>query len=152
VRFILGAQLSAKADGAPSSSSRGGLFPDTTDNIHIEMVFNYELTQSQLPSETGVVDLVWGLAGPRCLPECTTPPTFQFPSTTSPTPSSGTRTTIPIGSNIVCNRKTLAYEFGDKNHAPLDIANPDVQAFSGQTGSMRLWPPVTRALTSIPWT
>jgi len=75
------------------------------DNIHIEMVFNYELTQSQLPSETGVVDLVWGLAGPRCLPECTTPPTFQFPSTTSPTPSSGTRTTIPIGSNIVATER-----------------------------------------------
>ncbi|MFZ0822230.1 MAG: putative glycoside hydrolase [Terriglobales bacterium] len=124
-----GAQLSAKADGAPSSSSRGGLFPDTTDNIHIEMVFNYELTQSQLPSETGVVDLVWGSSW-------ATLPAGMYNTAYIPISVDNFTYSIkwyknnhPDWLEYRCNRKTLAYEFGDKNHAPLDIANPDVQAF-----------------------
>jgi hypothetical protein len=32
-------------------------FPDTTDGIHLEMVFNYNVTDPKI--EAGVVDMVW---------------------------------------------------------------------------------------------
>src|SRR5579864_7293767 len=43
-----------------TTTVRSGGFPRTHDNIHLEMVFNYGLTKSQLSMETGVVDQVWG--------------------------------------------------------------------------------------------
>ena len=37
--------------------ARSQYFPDTTDNIHLEMVFNYNVTD--INTESGVVDMVW---------------------------------------------------------------------------------------------
>src|SRR5579885_2988590 len=40
-----------------SSKARTQYFPDTTNNIHLEMVFNYNV--ADINSESGVVDVVW---------------------------------------------------------------------------------------------
>jgi hypothetical protein len=38
--------------------ARTQYFPDTTDGIHLEMVFNYNVPDPS--TEAGVVDMVWG--------------------------------------------------------------------------------------------
>ena len=39
------------------TKARTRYFPDTTNNIHLEMVFNYNVTD--INTESGVVDMVW---------------------------------------------------------------------------------------------
>ncbi|MGA3087462.1 MAG: putative glycoside hydrolase [Terriglobales bacterium] len=110
-------------------ASRGANFPETHDNVHLEMVFNYELSESQLGSETGVVDLVWGSSW-------ATLPVGMYNTAYIPISVDNFthdikwyKTNHPDWLEYRCNRKTLAYEFGNKTHAPLDFANPRVQAY-----------------------
>jgi hypothetical protein len=49
---------SLSAQSVTDTSGRTRYFPDTTDGIHLEMVFNYNVTRPK--TEAGVVDMVWG--------------------------------------------------------------------------------------------
>ena len=111
------------------STPRGNLFPKTKGNIHLEMVFNYNLTQKQLNSETGVVDLVWGSSW-------ATLPAGMYNSAYIPISVDNFTKSVawykknhPDWLEYKCDKKTLAFEFGNKTNAPLDFTNPAVQAF-----------------------
>jgi Hypothetical glycosyl hydrolase family 15 len=108
------------------AQKRGGLFPDTTANIHLEMVFNYSETDPNV--EAGVVDMVWGSS-------FTTPAsvynTFYIPYSVDDFfhTLKWYKTHHPDWLEYQCDRKTLAFEFGAKTLAPLDVTNPDVRAY-----------------------
>jgi hypothetical protein len=129
--FVLGAALSV-AQPPPrigDTSGRGNLFPATKDNIHLEMVFNFDLAQSQLGSETGVVDLVWGSSW-------ATLPAGMYNTAYIPISVDNFgysikwyKTNHPDWLEYCCDKKTLAYEFNNKTHAPLDFTNPAVLTF-----------------------
>lgn len=53
--FICGLAM-CQAQQSPKQA-RTQYFPDTTSNIHLEMVFNYNVTD--INTESGVVDMVW---------------------------------------------------------------------------------------------
>jgi Hypothetical glycosyl hydrolase family 15 len=129
LRFVLFAcVLASLAPALPvRAQSRGSLFPQTTGNVHLEMVFNYD--QQDLTQETGPVDLVWGSSYP-------TEPAGMYNSAYIPYsvdnftyPVSWYRKNHPDWLEYHCDRKTLAYEFGNASHAPLDFSNPEVQQF-----------------------
>lgn len=128
--FLLAlASTSLLAQEEQATAVRGGQFPRTHDNIHLEMVFNYQLTQPQLSSETGVVDLVWGS-------DWATLPTGMYNTAYIPISVDNFtksvkwyKTNHPDWLEYRCDQKTLAFEFGAKNLAPLDFTNPAVQAF-----------------------
>ena len=112
---------------AAHAQSRGSLFPPTTDNIHLEMVFNYN--QKNLNHETGAVDLVWGSSYP-------TEPAGMYNTSYIPYSRDNYgysvawyRKNHPDWLEYHCDKKTLAIEFGADNLAPLDFANPEVQQF-----------------------
>jgi hypothetical protein len=110
-----------------AAQSRSNLLPRTTDDVHLEMVFNYN--QKDINKETGVVDLVWGSS------YATQPPgmynTAYIPHSVDNFgyPISWYQQNHPDWLEYLCDEKTLAFEFGNKSLAPLDIANPAVQAF-----------------------
>jgi len=112
---------------AAGGQNRGSLFPPTTDNVHLEMVFNYD--QKDLNQETGNVDLVWGSS------YATQPPgmynSYYIPYSVDnfTYDVAWYRAHHPDWLEYHCDRKTLAFEFGDKSHAPLDFANPAVRQF-----------------------
>jgi hypothetical protein len=112
-----------------ATSVRSGGFPRTHDNIHLEMVFNYGLTKSQLSMETGVVDQVWGSDWAN-LPKGMYNVAYIPISVDNFTKSvKWYKTNHPDWLEYKCDQKTLAFEFGAKNLAPLDFTNPAVQAF-----------------------
>jgi len=126
--FVLGCilVLSALAPTA-LAQNHSGYFPKTTDNVHLEMVFNYD--QKDLNKETGVVDLVWGSS-------YATEPAGMYNSWYIPYsrddygyPVKWYRKNHPDWLEYKCDKKTLAFEFGDDQLAPLDFANSEVQAF-----------------------
>ncbi len=114
----------------PASSlaqNRSDLFPKTTDGVHLEMVFNYNL--ANVDRETGIVDMVWGsnyanepagVYNTAYIPHSVDNFTY---------PVSWYQANHPDWLEYQCDRKTLAFEFGTTTLAPLDIANPEVQAF-----------------------
>jgi len=112
-----------------SEGVRSEPFPKTEDNIHLEMVFNYQLAQSQLDTETGVVDVVWGSSW-------ATLPTGMYNSAYIPYSVDNFtysvkwyKTNHPDWLEYICDKKHLAFEFGSRSLAPLDFSNPAVQAF-----------------------
>lgn len=109
-----------------TAQSRGGLFPDTTDNIHLEMVFNYSVTDPN--TEAGVVDMVWGsdYTDPAGVYNTSYIP-YSVDNFTKPV--KWYKTNHPDWLEYQCDRKSLAFEFGAKNLAPLDVTNPDVRAY-----------------------
>jgi Hypothetical glycosyl hydrolase family 15 len=106
--------------------SRAHFFPDTTDNIHLEMVFNYSVPDPNV--ETGVVDMVWGS-------DFTTPAGVYNTAYIPYSVDNFTRTVAwykkhhPDWLEYQCDRKTLAFEFGTTSLAPLDVTNPAVREF-----------------------
>ena len=109
------------------AQTRTEYFPDTTDGIHLEMVFNYNLNNPDI--EAGRVDMVWGS-------NYSTRPAGVY--NTSYIPYSVDNYTHNVGwyrqnhpdwLEYLCDRKTLAFEFGATNLAPIDFANPAVQAY-----------------------
>jgi hypothetical protein len=109
------------------AQSRGSLFPPTTDNVHLEMVFNYN--QQDLTQETGAVDLVWGSS-------YATEPAGLYNTAYIPYSVDNFGFSIswyqqnhPDWLEYVCDKTTLAFEFGTTTLAPLDFTNPDVRAF-----------------------
>ncbi len=110
-----------------SAQNRANLFPRTTDNIHLEMVFNFD--QQDLSQESGAVDLVWGSS-------YATQPTGMYNSAYIPYAEDNYGYSVswyqqnhPDWLEYQCDKKTLAFEFGSTTIAPLDFANPDVMQF-----------------------
>ena len=120
--LILGVTLPAFSQ----EQSRKQFFPDTTDNIHLEMVFNYLVPDPNM--ESGVVDMVWG--------SNFTTPAGVYNTAYIPYSVDNFFTTVswyekhhPDWLEYQCDRKTLAFEFGTTTLAPLDITNRDVRHF-----------------------
>ena len=106
---------------------RGQLFPQTTENIHLEMVFNYLEPDPNV--EAGVVDVVWGS-------DYATQPSGVYNSSYIPISVDNFTHSVawyqkhhPDWLEYQCDRKTLAFEFGSTNLAPLDFTNLEVQAY-----------------------
>jgi type IV pilus biogenesis protein CpaD/CtpE len=118
---------SASRPAAPYDRSHARQFPDTTSNVHLEMVFNYG--QKNVNAETGVVDMVWGSS-------YAAKPTGVY--NTAYIPYSVDNLTYPLSwyeknhpdwIEYKCDRKSPAFQFGAKQLEPLDFTNPAVQAF-----------------------
>ncbi len=106
---------------------RGQQFPRTSTGIHLEMVFNY--LEPDPDAESGVVDVVWGS-------NYATQPAGVYNSAYIPISVDNYTHSVawyekkhPDWLEYLCDRKTLAFEFGASNLAPLDFANPEVQAY-----------------------
>jgi hypothetical protein len=109
------------------SKARTQYFPDTTDNIHLEMVFNYNVTD--ISTESGVVDMVWASDYPD-------QPKGVYNTVYIPYSVDNFTNSVvwyqkhhPDWLEYHCDRKTLAFEFGATNLAPIDFANPAVRAY-----------------------
>jgi len=108
-------------------ASRANLFPATTDGIHLEMVFNYNVIKPGI--ESGVVDMVWGS-------NYATQPAGVYNTSYIPYSVDNFTNSVawyqahhPDWLEYLCDEKTLAFEFGATTLAPLDLANPAVQAY-----------------------
>lgn len=123
--------LAAFTFGQYSSQSgqpgRTQYFPNTHDGIHLEMVFNYNLTNPGI--EQGVVDMVWGS-------NWATEPSGVYNTSYIPDAVDNYTHSVawyqanhPDWLEYLCDRKTLAYEFGATTLAPLNFADPAVQAY-----------------------
>lgn len=102
-------------------------FPDTADNIHLEMVFNYNVTD--VNTESGVVDMVWAS-------DYSNQPADVYNTVYIPYSVDNFTHIVawyqknhPDWLEYLCDRKTLAFEFGSTALAPIDFANPKVQAY-----------------------
>ncbi|HTW31622.1 MAG TPA: putative glycoside hydrolase [Candidatus Sulfotelmatobacter sp.] len=102
-------------------------FPGTHDNIHLEMVFNYNLANPK--KEAGKVDMVWASNFPN-------QPAGVYNTSYIPYSVDNFTHTVkwyqrfhPDWLEYLCDRKTLAFEFGATTLAPIDFANPDVKAY-----------------------
>jgi len=109
------------------SKARTQYFPDTTNNIHLEMVFNYNVVD--VNSESGVVDMVWASDYPD-------QPADVYNTVYIPYSVDNFTNTVqwyqkhhPDWLEYLCDRKTLAFEFGSTDLAPIDFANPAVRAY-----------------------
>jgi len=107
--------------------ARTQYFPDTTDNIHLEMVFNYNVTD--INTESGVVDMVWASDYPD-------QPASVYNTVYIPYSVDNFTHSVawyqhyhPDWLEYLCDRKTLAFEFGSTNLAPIDFANPGVRSY-----------------------
>ncbi len=110
-----------------SSEVRTKYFPETRDGIHLEMVFNYNVSDPS--QETGKVDMVWGS-------NYATQPADVYNTSYIPYSVDNFTHTVewyrknhPDWLEYLCDRKTLAFEFGATNLAPIDFANPEVKAY-----------------------
>ena len=118
---------SAISHSQTSTKARTQYFPDTTDNIHLEMVFNYNVVD--VNSEAGVVDMVWASDYPD-------QPADVYNAVYIPHSVDNFTNTVqwyqrhhPDWLEYLCDRKTLAFEFGSTDLAPIDFANPAVRAY-----------------------
>ena len=109
------------------TKARTQYFPDTTNNIHLEMVFNYNVTD--INTESGVVDMVWASDYPN-------QPAGVYNTVYIPYSVDNFTNSVvwyqkhhPDWLEYHCDRKTLAFEFGSTSLAPIDFANPAVQAY-----------------------
>jgi hypothetical protein len=117
----------AAQDGKARTSARTQYFPNTTDGIHLEMVFNYNLTNPGI--EAGVVDMVWG-SNWATEPAAVYNTAYIPYSVDNYTHSiAWYQTNHPDWLEYLCDRKTLAFEFGATTLAPLNFASSEVQAY-----------------------
>ena len=109
------------------AQSRGGLFPRTTDGIHLEMVFNF--LQRDIGKESGHVDMVWGSDYATDPPGVYNTAYIPYSVDYYSYHLSWYQQNHPDWLEYQCDRTTLAFEFGATTLAPLDFSNPDVRAF-----------------------
>jgi len=127
--FFSVSSVDVSGQTAPSEDQAGRTqyFPDTTDGIHLEMVFNYNVAHPKI--EKGKVDMVWGsnyATQPRGVYNTSYIPysVDNFTNTVA-----WYQTNHPDWLEYLCDQKTLAFEFGTTTLAPLDFANPAVRAY-----------------------
>lgn len=120
-----GLAICSAQESLPQARSR--YFPDTKDGIHLEMVFDYNVTD--INAEAGVVDMVWAS-------DYANQPAGVY--NTAYIPYSVDNFTHPVvwyqrhhpdWLEYLCDGKTLAFEFGSTNLAPIDFSNPAVRAY-----------------------
>lgn len=106
---------------------RSQYFPDTLNNIHLEMVFNYNVTD--VNTESGVVDMVWASNYPN-------QPADVYNTSYIPYSVDNFTHTVawyqknhPDWLEYLCDRKTLAFEFGSTTLAPINFADPKVRDY-----------------------
>jgi hypothetical protein len=110
--------------------------PDTTENIHLALIFNGEVKNPQ--DESGVVDLVWGSdfpSRPKGVYDL-----YYYPFDRDADGNTGElhhditwfEENHPDWIEYTCDQKTPAYEYGNPN-VPLDISNPAVIEYMMQT-------------------
>jgi hypothetical protein len=105
--------------------------PDTTNNIHVGLPFNFRINNPQ--DEKGKVDFVWGSSWPGQPPGVYN--TYYYPYDREPSRGhtiSWFQKNHPDWIEYHCDRKTIAYEFG-QSRAPLDITNPAVLSYMEST-------------------
>lgn len=110
-----------------STKTRTQYFPDTTDGIHLEMVFNYNV--ADLKTELGHVDMVWGANDPLQPPGVYNTAYIPYSVDNFTNTVAWYQQHHPDWLEYLCDRKTLAYEFGSTTLAPIDFANPEVRAY-----------------------
>ncbi len=110
-----------------SDKPRTQYFPDTTKNIHLEMVFNYNVTN--INTEAGVVDMVWASNYPTEPPRVYNTAYIPYSVDNFTNSVSWYRQNHPDWLEYLCDRKTLAFEFGSTDLAPIDFSDPAVQAY-----------------------
>jgi hypothetical protein len=119
---------------ASDTAPRRAQFPPTPGGIHLNLVFNYQV--KHLHREIGVVDAVWGAGYPR--------PKQVYNQFYTPFerdgPYRGPARTIgwwkrhhPDWIEYRCDRKTVAFEFGERRNVPFDIASPQVLAYQRES-------------------
>ncbi len=110
-----------------SATPRTQYFPDTTDGIHLEMVFNYNVAYPS--SEESLVDMVWGSDYPNLPPHVYNTAYIPYSVDNFTNTIEWYQQNHPDWLEYLCDRKTLAFEFGTTTLAPLDFANPAVKAY-----------------------
>lgn len=120
------------AYGIAKSRAVGSSLPDTTENIHVGMSFNYNVSNPS--SEAGKVDYVWGsdyANQPPGVYNTQYEPFDREPRGTSHD-LAWFQANHPDWIEYQCDKSSVAYEFGDPN-VPLDITNPAVLQYLLQT-------------------
>lgn len=124
---LVSSEAPAQDRATVPTSGRTQYFPDTKEGIHLEMVFNYNVTNPQ--TEAGVVDMVWGS-------NWATKPAGVYNTAYIPYSVDNYTHTVawyqqhhPEWLEYLCDQKTLAFEFGATNLAPLNFASPEVRAY-----------------------
>jgi len=115
----------------PHVSTRRSEFPPTPSGIQLNLVFNYDVKDTQ--REIGLVDIVWGASSPypkQVYNQFYTPFERDGPYGG---PSGGHtlawwKQHHPDWIEYRCDRKEVAYEFGDPN-VPINTASPAVRAY-----------------------
>ena len=102
-------------------------FPDTTDNIHLEMVFNYNVSNPH--TEAGVVDMVWASDYPTRPAGVYNTVYIPYSVDNFTNDVSWYQQNHPDWLEYLCDRKTLAYEFGATTLAPIDFSNTEVKRY-----------------------
>jgi hypothetical protein len=127
VLFLLIISAAQRSHAQTPTSPRTQYFPNTTDGIHLEMVFNYNVTNPGI--EAGVVDMVWGS-------NWATEPSGVYNTSYIPYSVDNYTHSVawyqanhPDWLEYLCDRTTLAFEFGATTLAPLNFASPEVQAY-----------------------
>ncbi len=129
VSYLPSSASMAESAGAP----RRALFPATPSGVHLNLVFNYDVRDVE--REIGRVDLVWGASAPK--------PRQVYNQFYTPFEREGGYAPVehslawwqrhhPDWIEYRCDRKTVAFEFGDTNDVPLDMANPAFRAYQQQ--------------------
>ena len=122
------APVLAQNGGPPTDRPRQTKhLPDTRDNIHLEMPFNYKVGDPN--DETGAVDMVWGSS-------YATEPAGVYNTAYIPYAVDDFTYSVqwyqqnhPDWLAYKCDGMTLAFQFGHTARAPLDFANPEVRDF-----------------------
>lgn len=114
------------APGVPATSPRRSEFPPTPSGVHLNLVFNYRV--KNVRSEIGVVDVVWGADAPRpkqIANQFYTPFERDGPYGRPAHSVQWWETHHPDWIEYRCDRKHIAFEFGDDRDVPFDIASPN---------------------------
>jgi hypothetical protein len=110
-----------------STQHRTQYFPDTTSDIHLEMVFNYNVTD--VNTESGVVDMVWASDYPNQPADVYNTVYIPYSVDNFTHSVAWYQKNHPDWLEYLCDRKTLAFEFGSTSLAPIDFANPKVRVY-----------------------
>ena len=121
--FVCAAAAAADQTATPA---RRGSFHKTTDNIHLEMVFNNHVSDPD--DESGIVDMVWGSNWASLPPDVYNSAYIAFSVDDFQNDVTWYEANHQDWLEYQCDRVSLAYVPGS-DRAPLDFANPAVVAY-----------------------
>jgi len=118
-----------QAIDSPAVGPRRDRFPATPGGVHLNLVFNYAV--KNVRREVGLIDVVWGASSPQprsVYNQFYTPFERDGPYGTSHDLAWWKRN-HPDWIEYRCDRKHVAFEFGERGSVPIDIANPAVLSY-----------------------